>query len=158
VGISQTLLSLHGVRTSLAEFLTHPDYAGDLYIPPDAYHTQFAEVCLDHCDPAVSNMCVEILLCFRYTDFSFRLVTYIRTEDWRTLAAHTEWKFHLLRAQATPRILAKLLDIRPGPWLAEGLPTGDTQAKIRSMKDILGWLEVSRRRRSPLGFEKSKCL
>ena len=59
VGISQTLLSLHGVRTSLAEFLTDRDYAGDLYIPPDAYHTQFAEVCLDHCDPAVSNMCVE---------------------------------------------------------------------------------------------------
>jgi len=59
VGISKTLLSLHGVRTSLAEFLTHPDYAGDLYIPPDAYHTQFAEVCLDHCDPSVSNMCVE---------------------------------------------------------------------------------------------------
>lgn len=59
VRISKTLLSLHGVRTSLTEFLTHPGYAGDLYIPPDAYHTQFAEVCLDHCDPAVSNMCVE---------------------------------------------------------------------------------------------------
>jgi hypothetical protein len=97
---------------------------------------------------------------FFYHFFVFDIWIFIyaalyRTEDWRTLAAYTEWKFHLLRAQATPRILAKLLDIRPGPWLAEGLPTGDTQAKIRSMKDILGWLEVSRRRRSPLGFEKS---
>ena len=62
VGISETLLSLHGIRTSLAEFLTHPDYAGDLYIPPDVYHTQFAEICLDYCDSTVSNMCVEILL------------------------------------------------------------------------------------------------
>ena len=46
VGVSKTLFSLHGVHTYLAEFLTHPDYAGDLYISPDAYHLQFAEVCL----------------------------------------------------------------------------------------------------------------
>ena len=74
-----------------------------------------------------------------------------------TRSTYKEWKFHLLRAQATPRILAKLLVIRPGPWLAEGLPTDDTQARMRSMKDILGWLEVSRRR-SPLGCEKIKCV
>jgi hypothetical protein len=74
VGISETLFSLHGVRNSLAEFLTHPDYAGDLYISPDAYHTQFAKICLTHCDPAMSNMCVEILICLRYMDFSFGLV------------------------------------------------------------------------------------
>ena len=142
---------LRSVRTSLAKFLT----------PRHSYHTQFAEICLDHCDPAVSNMCVDEFF-FPSSLFDIWIFIYAalcRTEDWRTLAAHTEWKFHLLRAQATPRILAKLLDIRPGPWLAEGLPTGDTQAKIRSMKDILGWLEVSRRHCSLLGFVKTQmCL
>ena len=148
MGISNTLLSLHGVRTSLARFLTHPHCAGDLYIPPETYYTQFAEFCLYHCDLAVSDMYVEIPLPLRYININ--LVSTCRTGDWKTLAAHTEWKFHLLRAQATPRILATLLDIRPGPWLAEGQPTGDMQAKIRSMKDILGWLEVSRCSRSGL--------
>ena len=51
--------------------------------------------------------------------------------------------------------MAKLLDIRPGPWIAEGLPTDYKQTQIRSMKDILGWLEVSRRY-SPLGFKFEK--
>jgi len=76
MGISKTLLSLHGVRTSLTEFLTHPDYAGDLYIPPGTYHTQFAEICLDYCDPAVSKMCVEIplpLLCLEIDGYLFML-------------------------------------------------------------------------------------
>jgi len=70
VGISKTLLLLHGVRTYLAEFLTHPDYAGDLYIPVDAYYSRFAEVCLYHCEPPLFNKCVEIPLRYVDTDLS----------------------------------------------------------------------------------------
>lgn len=53
--ISGTLLALHGVRFSLLAFLTSANDAGPLYIPAQEYHTQFAEICLDRCDPLVSD-------------------------------------------------------------------------------------------------------
>ena len=54
--ISEALLALHALRHSLLAFLTQEACAGPFYIPTDVYHTQLAEICLDHCDPLMSDM------------------------------------------------------------------------------------------------------
>lgn len=54
--ISEALLALHALRHSLLAFLTQEACAGPFYIPAGVYHTQFAEICLDHCDPLMSDM------------------------------------------------------------------------------------------------------
>ena len=56
--VSDTLLALHGLRASLTSFLTKPNRAGDLFLPPALYHTQMAEICLDRCDPFTADMLV----------------------------------------------------------------------------------------------------
>ncbi|KDR79883.1 hypothetical protein GALMADRAFT_241992 [Galerina marginata CBS 339.88] len=117
IRISETLLALHGVRASLLSFLTKPDRAGEMHIAVGIYHSQFAELCLDYCDPSFSI-----------------------TNDWKTVPAHTEWRFHLVRATPSAKILAKLRFLRQGPWLAEGLPTIDSAAKVRSFKAVISWL------------------
>ncbi|KAF9479757.1 hypothetical protein BDN70DRAFT_993210 [Pholiota conissans] len=118
--ISGTLLALHGVRLSLLEFLTSATYAGPLYIPALEYHTQLAEICLDHCDPP-----------------------YDITDDWRTIASFTEWRFHLIRARPSRRLMERLLTLQVGAWLAEGSPTNrdaHKEVKINSVNAIIEWL------------------
>ncbi|KAH9478600.1 hypothetical protein JR316_0009057 [Psilocybe cubensis] len=119
--ISETLLSMHGIRSSLLAFLTKPERAGKWCFTPVEYHTQSAEICLEHCDPFVSDI----------------------SKDWRTWPSHKEWRYHLVRASPSETIFARLRSIHPGPWLTEGLPTGDSGAKKRSIIAIIDWLNIS---------------
>lgn len=55
--ISETLLSLSGIRSSLLGFFTRPDRAQTtMRFSPDVYHTQFAEICLKYCDPSLNDV------------------------------------------------------------------------------------------------------
>ncbi|KAF4618671.1 hypothetical protein D9613_009797 [Agrocybe pediades] len=121
VKVSETLLTLHGTRNSLASFLTKKKRAGKLYISSNIYHEQMAEICLCYCDPSVSN-----------------IIT-----DWKSVPAYTEWRFHLERAPPSERILTKLANIPIGQWLAGGLPSSDRKAKMKSIQSIIAWLAKS---------------
>ncbi|KDR79877.1 hypothetical protein GALMADRAFT_1166872 [Galerina marginata CBS 339.88] len=117
IRISETLLALHGVRASLLSFLTKPERAGEMHIAVGIYHSQFAELCLDYCDPSFSI-----------------------TNDWKTVPAHTEWRYHLVRATPSTKILTKLRSLSHGPWLSEGFSARNSTAKVRSLKAIINWL------------------
>ncbi|KAF8878475.1 hypothetical protein CPB84DRAFT_330795 [Gymnopilus junonius] len=106
-------------QASLTSFLTKKERAGPLYLPASVYHTQMAEICLDRCNPHVSDL----------------------TKDWKIVASHTEWRFHLTRASPSPKILEQLRTMPLGPWLAEGLPSSERAAKARSIDAILEWLK-----------------
>ncbi|KAF8958167.1 hypothetical protein BDZ97DRAFT_67058 [Flammula alnicola] len=99
--VSETLLALHGVRFSLSEFLTRRDCAGPLYIPAQVYHTQFAEICLDRCDPLLSDM----------------------TGDWRILPSYAQWRFHLARGLGWQKVYL-LATLKPRSNLLKILSDG----------------------------------
>ncbi|KAF8162767.1 hypothetical protein B0H34DRAFT_692893 [Crassisporium funariophilum] len=119
--ISDVFFFCEGQLLFVAEFLTDPERAGELYINADVYHTQLAEAWLDRCVNAQES--------------SFQRLRSSDCHPGRACYPRLHWEFHLVQALPSEKIFAMLRIAHTSSLF------GASDPYIESFKTIIAWLE-----------------
>jgi hypothetical protein len=134
-GVSHDLFLFKGLTPSLTEYLTSPTRAKNLYVDADTFHTQMVEFCLERfLGPDGAGGTDEYIMFF--IGLHKRVICILRIDKLKRKFAGTHWKFHLVQAQPSQKIFARLRVLSSYSFIEA------SQQPSNSFWVIITWLEV----------------